>query len=209
MIKYKDLNNINFKTRKNFEELDATIDEMCKDLEFYKPLVNLCKEVHMLDLHYNVVWNFCYYNVYWICIGSNEPEAILGIDFIIIHYYIPSEDITSLRKPTPFYLIECGPSLRYKTHNEKIRDANAIFQPISALTLKRFTISSYATEKSDFYIYCCFIRLKRTIKLISQYFPNLLKEPSKYKNKAYCKVNNKYIKEMKKLGLFPDKNLNN
>ncbi|GAA5414617.1 hypothetical protein [Ureaplasma ceti] len=203
MIKYRDFKEIYFNKRKDFEEVDPQIDEIGKDWAFFTPFKNKCKEVHILDVHYNITWNFMLYTVYWASIGSTDPDGILGIDFIIIRYYVPSQPVMTLRKTTTFYLVQCGPSLKCNNRPDTRGKASIVIAPVSALTFKRFSNSSYSTRASNFSTFCCFTTIKHTMLLIEHYFPNLLKQPSKHKNKAYCKVNNKYIKEMKKLGLFP------
>ncbi|GAA5414614.1 hypothetical protein [Ureaplasma ceti] len=206
MIKYKDYKEIYFKQRKDFYEVNPQMDEIAKDWKFIQPFKEKFKNVHILNVHYNAHWNGRFYTNYWISIGSNEPNAILGIDFIIVHYYVPRGDVSDLKSTQTFFLVECGPSLKYNTRIATAYNTSNVCSPVSALFFKRIAISSYATKRSDFNIYGCFVYPKQTIKVISKYFPNLLKEPSKHKNKAYCKVNNKYIKEMKKLWLFTDQN---
>ncbi|GAA5414615.1 hypothetical protein [Ureaplasma ceti] len=203
MIQYKDYKNIYFKQRKDFEEVDSEMDQIGKDWKFVQPFKEKFKNVHILNVYYDTHWNGRYYTDYLFAIGSNEKEAVLGIDFIVVHYMVPRGDVSDLKSVYTFFLVGLGPSLKYNTRVDTNLNSSMVCSPVSALFFKRIAISSYATKRSDFNIYGCFVYLKQTIKVISQYFPNLLKEPSKHKNKAYCKVNNKYIKEMKKLGLFP------
>ncbi|GAA5414613.1 hypothetical protein [Ureaplasma ceti] len=209
MYKYKNFSDIYFKKRSDYLPVNNELDEISKDWKFIQPFLNKYKEVHVIDINYNVPWNFHSYTNYWVCIGSTQPDAILGIDFIIVLYYVPDSPMLPTLKYCSFYLVVCGPSLKYNPRIGTQWNTSIVMSPASAIFFKRLAISSYATELSDFLIACCMAGQRKTLRLINRYFPNLLKQPSKHKNKAYCKVNNKYIKEMKKLGLFPDKNKEN
>ncbi|GAA5414618.1 hypothetical protein [Ureaplasma ceti] len=205
MIKYQNLKELHTFTRKDFYPINTKLDEVAQSWSFLTKFWTHCKEVHALAVHYNVTYNFHKYTMYLISIGSTKPDAVLGIDFIILHYYVPEEGLLpTLKNCYSFYLIMSGPSLTYNTRVGTPMNASIVLNPPSALFFKHFDHSSYATAKSHFNVYCCFLTARKTVKVLSQFWPNLLIKPSPYKTKCYCKINNRYIKKLKKLGLMPN-----
>ena len=200
MIKFNDYKNITFWKRSDLFPVDPELDEKCKDLVFLQKFYAQFEEVHVIQLQHGVKFmQFVASNLYWICIGSSDPDGIEGIDFVIVFYYMLSpQPVPVIRGTDVFYLIRGGPGIQINTKKDTPLNASGVLYPISALTMKHFNWNSYSTFRSRFHIFCFFKTQKFAARFVGDYWPNLLKlGHSPHKNKCFCKWPNKYIKKIK------------
>lgn len=197
MIKYVNYKDIYFKKRSLYDPINPQYDEECKDLKFLQDFLVNFENVHVFNILHQVPYNNMIADTLYIfSIGSNDPNAILGIDFIAVYYY-EIDDFTSLRTPQTFYLVESGPSLKINTRQDQKWGASTVLFPPSAIFFRRISFNSYATKKSEFSLFSAFKTKKQTNKFIMEHFPLFLKNgllPSK--NKCFCKFPNKNLEKV-------------